>query len=90
MLHCSYLASGPHALVERLTRTTAPAKAVGGPLDADHADSVIFRRAARIPGDDDNIAGLQRFACHSLTAQLSGSTPLDRPANAFVIEDLNE
>src|SRR6516164_5248890 len=77
-------------LIECLARTTAPAKSVGRPLDGDHTDSMVFRSPARISGDDDDVAGLQRFTRNALSSELTGSAPFDGPAGALIVEYLNE
>src|SRR5580692_4847856 len=59
---------------------TTPAEAIGRPLDAAHADAVIFRIAARVAGDDDVIAGLQGVAGDAFTAQLAAAAPFHRPS----------
>src|SRR4029079_15405490 len=60
-------------------RALSPTEPVRFPSQRYHTDSVIFGVASRIPGDRDNISGLESLACDALTAQLSGSAPLHGP-----------
>src|SRR5688572_17571665 len=71
--------SGSRASVERLA-LEAPAEPVRRPQQAAHADAVIDWIAARVAGDDDFVAGLQRLASDALPRQCAGAAPFDAPA----------
>src|SRR5437016_346933 len=70
-------------LVEALTGFPAPGPPVGSALQADHAQTVIVRIAARIAHDDDMITGLQGFPRNALAPQLPASAPFNGVANRF-------
>src|SRR5437762_4001985 len=61
-----------------LLKIPAPLEPVLRSQDAPHADAVILDGAARVAGDDDVIARLQRVARDA--GQLPGGGPLDGPA----------
>src|SRR6184192_4221975 len=61
-----------------LLKIAAPLEAVLRTEDAAHADAVILGGAARVAGDDDVVAGLERIARDA--RELTGRGPFDRPA----------
>src|SRR5207237_7558916 len=52
-------------------------------LQTKHAKTMIIRIPARVPDDDDVVAGFQRFASDALTSKLAASAPFDRPTDGF-------
>src|SRR5438034_4030603 len=70
-------------LVKRLARTTAPGPTIGGPLQTNHAKTMIIRIPSGVANDDDVVAGFQRFAGDALTPKLAAAAPFDSPSNGF-------
>src|SRR5665213_1370625 len=62
--------------MNRLLEASAPLPAIGRTGNVDHAETMVFRVAARVANDDHVIAGLQGIARHALPSQLSACAPL--------------
>lgn len=71
-------------LVECLAGTRAPGEGFAvRSLQAQHAQAMVFRIAARVTNNDHMIAGSQCVARNALPSQLSAAAPFDGPAHYF-------
>src|SRR5207302_5234639 len=76
------------------TLPVAPTETIGGSLDRNHADPVIFSGASWVARNDDRIACFQRVLGDAGINQLSGALPFDGPPlhlSAFIFgENMKE
>src|SRR5262245_50077612 len=77
--------------LRRLVERAAPFPAIGRTRNGLHTQPMVRRVTTGIACDDHVIAGVQRFARHTLTVQLTASAPLDGPPLdlAFLVRSLD-